>query len=152
MAAQPFLRDLGTVSPCRGGGRAEGENVAVVSRLRHEESVRLAQERLAELYVQLGESGAQDVICRAMQELALRLGSLEEAYARGDHAALAKGARGLVGIADQVGMASLARVAEHVQECTNRQDPVALPAVLARLLRIGDSSLTAVWDLQDLSG
>jgi len=113
--------------------------------------VRLDQVRLAELYVQLGESGAQDVVCRAMEELAQRLASLEDSYANNDIAELAKGARGLIGIADQIGMKSLARGAENVQIRAGRGDRVALAATLSRLLRIGDRSLTAVWELEDLS-
>lgn len=116
-----------------------------------EEKVRLESDRLAELYVQLGEAGAQDVVCRAMEELAIRLARIDEAYRAYRLAALRKGAKSLIGIAEQVGMQRLADVARDVCLCADDMDPVALGATVSRLQRIGDRSLTAVWDLQDLS-
>ena len=56
--------------------------------------------RLDQLYGQLGESGAEEVICRAMEELALRLTRAERLFRQGDLAELRKGARGLAAIAD----------------------------------------------------
>ena len=41
--------------------------------IRPTEQVYVDQERLGLLYTQLGEVGAEDVVCRAMEELALRL-------------------------------------------------------------------------------
>jgi len=125
--------------------------VATTMRLVFDETVRLDSDRLAELYVQLGEAGAQDVVCRAMEELAVRLTRINEAYQTYKMRELRKGAKGLIGIAEQVGMQRLADVARDVRNCAGENDPIALAATIARLLRIGDCSLTAVWDLQDLS-
>ena len=125
--------------------------MATTMRLMFDEKVRLDSDRLAELYVQLGETGAQDVVCRAMEELAVRLTRINEAYQTNKTRDLRKGAKGLVGIAEQVGMQRLADVARDVRNCADENDPIALAATMARLLRIGDCSLTAVWDLQDLS-
>lgn len=121
-------------------------------RLRPDEPVRLDRGRLGALYASVGEVAAEEIICRAMEELALRLALIERAYAAGELAPLAKGARGLVAIADQVGMGLLARVAADVAVCAARVDGPALGAVLARLMRISDRSLTEVWDSADLSG
>jgi hypothetical protein len=55
----------------------------------------------------------------------------------------------MVAIADQIGMASLARVARDVSSCAVRVDAAALGATLARLERIADVSLMAIWDMQD---
>jgi len=115
------------------------------------EKVSLNSDRLAELYIQLGEAGAQDVVCRAMEELAVRLANINEAHLTYNGRDLRKGAKGLIGIAEQIGMQRLADVARDVCNCADENDPIALGATLARLLRIGDCSLTAVWDLQDLS-
>jgi len=125
--------------------------VATTMRLMFDEKVRLDSDRLAELYVQLGEAGAQDVVCRAMEELAVRLTRINESYQTNKTHDLRKGAKGLIGIAEQVGMQRLADVARDVRNCADENDPIALAATMARLLRIGDCSLTAVWDLQDLS-
>ncbi|WP_456390069.1 hypothetical protein [Profundibacter sp.] len=122
-----------------------------ITTLSFDEKVRLDSDRLAELYVQLGEAGAQDVVCRAMEELAVRMANINESYLGYKTGELRKGAKGLIGIAEQIGMQRLADVARAVCFCAAENDPVALGATIARLLRIGDSSLTAVWDLQDLS-
>lgn len=122
-----------------------------ITRLLFEEQTGLMPDRLAELYVQLGEAGAQDVVCRAVEELAVRLAQLGVAYRASEHDKVRKGAKGLVGIAEQIGMQRLADVARDVRICADENDPVAMAAVVARLLRVGDYSLTAVWDLQDLS-
>jgi len=122
-----------------------------IAMLVFEEKVRLESDRLAELYAQLGEAGAQDVVCRAMEELAVRLAHIDEAFRTCKLTALHKGAKGLIGIAEQVGMQRLADVARDVCSCAEDPDPVALGATMARLQRVGDRSLTAVWDLQDLS-
>ncbi len=122
-----------------------------IAMLVFEEKVRLESDRLAELYAQLGETGAQDVVCRAMEELAVRLARIDEAFRTGKLSALRKGAKGLIGITEQVGMQRLADVARDVCNCVEQADSVALGATMARLQRVGDRSLTAVWDLQDLS-
>jgi len=122
------------------------------TRLRLDEAVRLEQARLVALYDSVGKTQAEEIICRAMEELALRLALMERAYSSGEMAALAKGARGLVAISDQVGMVLLARVAADVARCAERRDAAALGATISRLLRISDRSLTAVWDSADLSG
>ena len=47
-------------------------------------------------------------------------------------------------------MRTLARVAGDVTRCIDAGDGVALAAVLSRLIRIGERSLTAIWDTQGL--
>jgi hypothetical protein len=126
--------------------------MAQLTRLRPDEMVLLERDRLAALYASVGQAQAEEIICRAMEELAVRLALMERAYAAGEFMALAKGARGLVAIARQVGMTSLADVANDVSACAARRDGPALGATLARLMRISDRSLTAVWDSADLSG
>ena len=115
------------------------------------ENVRLDPDRLGNLYRQLGEAGAEDVVCRAIEELAVRLSHCERLWRKKDQDKLRKCSRSLVAIADQIGMTTLARVAGDVTCAVDAGDPAATGATLYRLLRIGERSLTAVWDLQDLS-
>lgn len=134
------------------GVRREGIRMTRLTRLRPEESIRLEREQLVALYASVGKAQAEEIICRAMEELATRLALMERAHAAGELAALAKGARGLVAIAGQVGMSTLARVAGDVAACAERRDAAALGATLARLMRISDRSLTAIWDTAGISG
>lgn len=115
------------------------------------ETVRLETERLNTFYRQMGEDNAEDVICRAVEELAVRLSHCERMYRQKNLTALRKSARSLIAIAEQVGMMTLATVAGDVTGCIDDKNPVALAATLCRLVRIGEGSVTAVWDLQDLS-
>jgi hypothetical protein len=116
-----------------------------------QENVRVNQDRLGALYAQLGEAGAEDVVCRAMEELALRLSHCNRLFASGNWAELRKCVRSLAAIADQIGMHILARVSQDVVQCIDMEDTIALAATLSRLLRIGERSLTAIWDLQDIT-
>ncbi|MBK0325690.1 hypothetical protein I5535_00140 [Rhodobacteraceae bacterium F11138] len=125
--------------------------MTLIATLVQTETVRLDQDRLAALYQQLGHSGAEDVVCRAIEELAVRLSHCERLWREKDTASLRKSARSLIAIADQIGMRTLAQVANDVTNAADADDTTALAATLFRLIRIGERSLTAVWDLQDLS-
>lgn len=58
--------------------------------IRPTEQVYVDQERLGLLYTQLGEVGAEDVVCRAMEELALRLSHCKKLHKDKDRAGLRK--------------------------------------------------------------
>jgi hypothetical protein len=124
--------------------------VDVVTTLVQKETVRLDQDRLNGLYLQLGAAGADDVVCRAIEELAVRLSHCERLWRLGEIEDLRKSARSLIAISDQIGMTALARVAHDVTKAVDANDVPALAATVFRLIRIGERSLTAVWDLQDL--
>ncbi len=114
------------------------------------ERVNVDQDRLGALYSQLGEANAEDVVCRALEELALRLSHTETLFSEQCWSDLRKNTRSLIAIADQIGMQALSHVASDVTLCIDRGDQVAVAATLSRLLRIGERSLTAVWNIQDL--
>ena len=116
---------------------------------RPSEQVHVDRDRLGSLYAQLGEAGAEDVVCRAMEELALRMAHAERLYRESDWPELRKCTRSLVAIADQVGMLLVSRVAKDVTACIDTGDGTALAATLSRLLRIGERSLAAIWDAEE---
>ncbi|SDX37228.1 hypothetical protein SAMN05444358_10564 [Ruegeria halocynthiae] len=119
--------------------------------LEQKESVRLDPDRLSSLYHQLGDTNAQDVLCRTVEELAVRLSNCERFWRKRDWVGLRKCAKSLIAISEQVGMTALARVAGDVAHTVDSGDAVATGATLSRLIRVGERSLTAVWDQQDLS-
>ncbi|WP_413872704.1 hypothetical protein [Albidovulum sp.] len=125
--------------------------MATLAVLRHDEGVRLDPDRLVALYSDLGEAGAEQVVCRAMEELAGRLTEIQRFADDGDVAAMARSARLLAKVAEQIGMLTFARVAGDVLRATAAGDRTAQAATLARLVRIGDRSLNAVWDLRDMT-
>jgi len=62
-----------------------------------------------------------------------------------------EGVKNIVAIAQQIGMTTLARVGRDVISLIPGFDSAAYCAALARLVRIGEGSLVAVWDLQNMS-
>ena len=122
-----------------------------VTELSFSELVQVNPDRINCLVRELGEFGAERVIGRAMEELAVRLARVKCAVDEKDPARVAKGAQGLVAIADQIGMHTLAEVARDVAGIAQTTDSAALAATAHRLGRIGEKSLMAIWDQQDLS-
>ena len=125
--------------------------MSAVLKLAYEESVRLDRSQLEVLYQSLGPVGADKVVNHALEEISISLTRGMKEYRDGRLDELRATMRGLVAVAQQVGMMTLARVGRDVQELTMLHDPAALGATIARLARIGETSLVAVWDLQDLS-
>jgi hypothetical protein len=122
-----------------------------VLKIRLKENVQVDQDRLGALYAELGENAAEDVVCRAMEELALRLSHCSRLHTAGEWDELRKCTRSLIAISEQIGMLVLARVSNDVIETLDARDMPAVAATLSRLLRIGEQSLTAIWDLQDIT-
>ncbi len=122
-----------------------------VLQIRPLEQVCVDQERLGTLYSQLGEASAEDIVCRALEELALRMSHCDRLYREQAWQDLRKNTRSLIAIADQIGMQKLSQVAGDVTACIDACDANGLAATLSRLLRIGERSLTAIWDMQDVN-
>ncbi|GAA6175724.1 hypothetical protein [Sulfitobacter pacificus] len=122
-----------------------------VLQIRPTENVSVDQDRLGALYSQLGAAGAEDVVCRALEELALRMSHCEKLYREGHWEELRKNTRSLIAIADQIGMLALSDVAGTVTDCIDQGNGVGVAATLSRLMRVGDGSLSAVWDIQDIT-
>ncbi|MEM0936850.1 MAG: hypothetical protein AAGJ91_13220 [Pseudomonadota bacterium] len=118
-----------------------------VTILELEEAVRLDPAYLVALFRDLGPPAAQSVLARAITEIGERLEGLSEPHRSGRWGELARRARALSAIAEQVGMTEFSRVARSVAECAAREDAPALGATLARLDRVAHRSLAAVWDM-----
>jgi len=138
-----FLRRGGALMKIKGG------TVEQVAILTHDERVHFDPDRLTELYAELGENAAENVVCRALEELSIKLRRIEAAFWSRDIKVVHENALGLVSVADQIGMHSLSKVAADVSGCVEVGDVVALGGTLARLLRVGDQSLSTIWDTQD---
>lgn len=124
--------------------------MATITKYRCDEGVRLDPERIVALYAELGPTGAEQMISVAMEDLAVALSVVEKAARVGSYQDLADAVDALDPLARQVGMGALVGVARDLLDCAARFDTVAQGAVLARLVRLGDRCLTAVWDLSDI--
>ncbi|WP_306045977.1 hypothetical protein [Nioella sp. MMSF_3534] len=121
-----------------------------VSRLRPEEPARFNPERLELLCDEIGEIRAEHEVASALQAINLHLRNIRCLNPVG--AELLRPVRNLAAASDRIGMATLARVARDVLACIGSGDQVALAATHARLLRVGERSIHAIWDLEDVSG
>ena len=99
----------------------------------------------------LGPQQAEDVVARALEDLAARLCLVQDLAVTGTRSELRKELRALRAVALQVGLTGLSEVAEDVLNCIDQNDLVAEASTLARLARSGEGALSALWDLQDLS-
>ena len=130
---------------------AWGVAVSAIKQLRHQETVRLDRDQLEVLCLQLGPKGADKLVNQSLEDLAVGLSHIQKKYAAGKVDETRQEIRKLVDIARKLGMTTLARVARDALDLAGGNDAVGYHAVLSRLTRIGEGSLIAVWDLQDMS-
>lgn len=112
---------------------------------------RIDPDRIDHLQRRLGAATAEDVLCRALEEMAVRLSRAEREHRTGQRAKLLGSVRAIAAQADQIGLPGLARVADDVGQCLTNGDDPAVASTVARLVRVGEGSLMAIWDLDDLS-
>ena len=92
---------------------------------------------------------AAELLCREMEQLAALLTERQKGYAKSEYRVVRQKLDELEAFSKLIGLPVLERVARDVQNCIEVYDPVALSATMSRLLRMGEQSLTAIWDLQD---
>ncbi len=101
-----------------------------------------------QLYDTLGDAGAEQVICRALDDLVLRLERVEDDYHSRILDRIPSEVRRIVVIAEQIGLTEVAVAAAHVRE-TLPLGGAALAATLARLSRTTDRAVIEIWNGHD---
>ncbi len=132
------------------GGAAKGDaemsgNVTV---LRPVERVRLDAAPIAAIYRNLGPNGAEQVVSRALGEVALTLASLAELVRQHDFSDIDRQLRRLQRMSEHLGMMSLGTACSDLRSCSTGGDPTAFAAVWARLLRVAERSLATDKDMR----
>lgn len=122
---------------------------AQIAQLVPRDQMRIDPDPLARLQVALGPQGAEDVVCRALEDISHRLRRLSEDHAQCDMDKVARGARSIAAVSSQIGLPDLALVAGHVLDCAKRDDATsdtcaALAATVARLFRVGRRAVTEI--------
>ncbi|MFP7569230.1 hypothetical protein [Marivita sp. S2033] len=125
--------------------------VEQISVLHPRDAAYFDEEALSALSRDLGPSVAENILCRALEDIALRLTQIREDYGEGDQRALRKGVRSLVPIVEQIGLSGIAAIARDVLICVDRGEGVALAATLCRLLRSGEMAISCAEVGVDLS-
>ena len=116
-------------------------NMGNVTALQPKEQLYQNAEPVAAMYRDLGTAQAEQVVSRALGELALTMAGLASqvrAHQMGD---VARQLRRLQQMGEHLGMVSLADVTADVRYCLDVGDVTAFSAVWARLLRIAERSL-----------
>ena len=114
------------------------------------ETVQMDSAVLDDLILGLRGRSAEDVLCRAIEDMGLRLSRIEPVWRSGNWTMLRKNARALGAIAGQAGMKDLVLVAGNVVDTIDAGDLPAVGATVFRLLRVGEKSLTAMCEVQDI--
>jgi hypothetical protein len=104
--------------------------------------------QLQTLFVALPDHEAEDIVCRALEDIASRLDRLQTARAAGDFAEIGSPANRMAAIADQIGLTEVSLVARHIANASEMGCGVALGATLARLERAFDAAVSHIWDFR----
>ncbi|QYK41642.1 MAG: hypothetical protein KF887_00395 [Paracoccaceae bacterium] len=107
------------------------------------ERVRQDSEPIALMYRNMGTSAAEEVVTRALAELAMTMAGLADQVRARERQDLSRQLRRLQRMAEQLGMVSLGHVAADIRRCLDQGDPTAFAAVWARLMRVAECSLAA---------
>ena len=123
----------------------------MVRRLTPREVVRQDVEAIAEIYRNLGAPVAEQLVTRALGELALTMAGIAEKVRKHELRDLVRHLTRLQRLADDIGLVSLAVVAGDAGSCLARGDPTGFSAVWARLVRVAEASLTHDPGIADIS-
>lgn len=120
-----------------------GETNVVV--LRPHEPVVLDQDRVVELFVDLGEIAAQSTVSETLTDIRERVGLLPIEFARGTWEGLEGLAQEIVALAGSIGFSSCEHAAQHVAVCARGHKANDMPPVIARLDRVCAMPRPAAW-------
>lgn len=121
-----------------------------VTALMPHEVVRQDVEAIAAMYRNLGAPVAEQMVTRALGELALSMTRIAEKVRTRDLHDLARQFSRLGRLAKDMGLISLASIASDARICLERADGTAFSAVWARLMRVAEQSLSPQAGVADL--
>ena len=109
--------------------------------LRPNDRVKQDAEPIATIYRNLGAASAEQVVTRALTELALTMAGLASQVKAREMSDMDRQLRRLQRMSENLGMVSLGRIAGDVRDCLARSDATSFGAVWARLMRVAERSL-----------
>lgn len=118
-----------------------GAMTATILNFRPKDRIFQDAEPIALIYRSMGTAAAEEVVTRALGELALTMSGLADQVRGKETANLARQLRRLARMSEQLGLVSLGRVANDVRNCLEGGDLTAFSAVWARLIRVAETSL-----------
>ncbi|MGP3696803.1 hypothetical protein [Rhodobacter sp. NSM] len=123
----------------------------IITAMRPMDRIRQDAEPIAAMYREMGTKAAEQIVNRALGELALTIASVSQQVKTRELAELSRRLRRLQRMSENLGMVSLGLVAADARATFEAGDMIAFAAVWARLLRVAERSLASDKDLLDRS-
>lgn len=112
-----------------------------VIRITAQESALVDTTAVIGLQQSLGTLRCQEMVEDAIYQITTRLAKLERAVRADDFETAADAARALIGLTARIGLQRMSVVASDLSEVLAVRDEMAIGAVTARLVRLGEDSL-----------
>jgi len=125
---------------------APARSAASVAVLRCRDEFNMDPTPLKILFETLPDHKAEDIVCRALEDIASRLNKLQIARSAGEFAEIRPSADRVAVIATQIGLTEVSLVAGHMAKASQMNCGVALGATMARLERAFDAAVSQIWD------
>lgn len=98
---------------------------------------------------QRGSAESEEIVCRVLEDVALRLDLLQLALTDHTFPEIAKQARRIQQIALGIGLTDVQTIAMNAAVAAEQADGIAVHATIARLERSFDVAVTEIWNLRD---
>ena len=121
--------------------------MTIVTMMERKECVEIDQAQLFQQFNLQADRDRHDLIFDVVEDIARILGRAETQYLKTDYDNLRDSLDSIVTLGRQFGFGHLSRVAQDVKCCVDCNDLVAVSSTFQRLLRVGEQSLFAIWDM-----
>ena len=121
--------------------------MTIVTMMERKECVEIDQAQLFQQFNLQADRDRHDLIFDVVEDIARILGRAETQYLKTDYDSLRDSLDRVVTLAQKFGFGHLSRVAQDVKFCVDGNDLVAVSSTFQRLLRVGEQSLFAIWDM-----
>ncbi len=124
--------------------------MTAITRLQPRERVVVDSQAIGALLQRHGPAGAEQLLADAVCDLTDRLAALDGALRGPAPCAAAASAQDLDALAARIGLTALARALGALAQAGAQGNAAALPALWARVTRVGDISLAQLWETPQL--
>ena len=121
--------------------------MTIVTMMERKECVEIDQAQLFQQFNLQADRDRHDLIFDVVEDIARILGRVETQYLKTDYDNLRDSLDSVVTLSQKFGFGHLSRVAQDVKFCVEGNDLVAVSSTFQRLLRVGEQSLFAIWDM-----
>ena len=121
--------------------------MTIVTMMEWKECIEIDQAQLFQQFNLQADRDRHDLIFDVVEDIARILGRAETQYLKTDYDNLRDSVDSVVTLAQKFGFGHLSRVAQDANCCVHGNDLVAVSSTFQRLLRVGEQSLFAIWDM-----